>query len=62
MDVDKIKTIRSNKTGMLKSILNYGEVNVFTDGDTQSEADLSLQYIKKPETVEKLLNDIKTKI
>lgn len=59
LDVEKVKTIKSDKTGVMKSILDYGDVFVFTDGDTSSDADLAIPYVKKPETVERLLDDIR---
>ena len=43
----------------MRSILNFGEVLILTEWDTASQADLHLEYIVRPETVEWLLNELK---
>ena len=59
IEMDKIKSINSDKSGRLRSIFDYGAVSIITDGDSWNASGLALSYIRKPETIENLLNKIK---
>ena len=58
IDQNKVKSINSNKSWMIRSLFNYGEVFVITDWDQTQTSWLALEYVDKPETVENLINNI----
>lgn len=59
IDLDKLKNIAVNKQWRLRSVFDYGEVWLLTEGDAAWHPDLVLPYIKRPETVEALIYKIK---
>jgi len=59
LDADKIKTIKSVTSWWFRSFFDYGEVLILTEWDAVSQADIALTYIKKPNTIEKLITELK---
>lgn len=59
IDISKIKNIQVNKQWRIRSWLDYGEVGILTEWDAAWLPDLVLPYIRKPETVEALIYQIK---
>ncbi len=49
LEIDKIKSVRIEQEGILKSIFNYGSIIFFAEGDqTNQMGDITLWYITDP--------------
>lgn len=48
LDVDKLKSIRIDKTGIWCSLFNYGSIVFLSEGDTQSLWEIRLNYMASP--------------
>jgi len=57
IDLEKIKTISVNKKWILRSLLNFGEIIIFTEGDDQ-HGELKIKYIPEPEKVKNKIMEI----
>lgn len=51
--VDKIKSIQANKKGLIRSIFDFGEVIILTEGDEVGRGEIRLKFIPKPDTIRK---------
>lgn len=59
LEINKIKSIRVDKIGILKSIFNYGAIVFFAEGDQSGQMwDITLQYITNPDKLRDKIDDL----
>ncbi len=59
LDISKIKSIRVDKIGLLKSIFNYWAIVFFAEGDQSGQmGDITLQYITNPDKLRDKIDDL----
>ncbi len=59
LEINKIKSIRVDKIGLLKSIFNYGSIVFFAEGDQSGQMwDITLQYITNPDKLRDKIDDL----
>lgn len=62
LDISKVKTVVVQQSGILKSILNYGSIVFFAEGDQTGEmGDITLYYITNPNSLREQIDHIVVK-
>jgi len=49
--VDKIKTIQSNKKGIIRSLFDFGEIIILTEWDEKNNWEIKLKFIAQPDVI-----------
>jgi len=60
IDTEKIKTITVNKSGLIRSIFNFGNIVVLSEWDEQWDGEINFSFVDDPENLKmKMLQIIK---
>ena len=60
VDTEKIKTITVNKSGLIRSIFNFGNIVVLSEWDEQWDGEINFSFVDAPEELKmKILQIIK---
>jgi len=60
VDTEKIKTITVNKSGLIRSIFNFGNIVVLSEWDEQWDGEINFSFVDDPENLKmKILQIIK---
>ena len=60
VDTEKIKTITVNKSGLIRSIFNFGNIVVLSEWDEQWDGEINFSFVDDPENLKmKMLQIIK---
>ena len=58
VDAEKIKTITVNKTGILRSIFNFGNIVILTEWDEKWEWEINFKFVDDPDNVKFRISEI----
>jgi len=58
IDAEKIKTITVNKSGIIRSIFNFWNIVILTEGDEQWQWEINFKFVDDPDNVKFKISEI----
>jgi len=58
IDAEKIKTITVDKTGILRSIFNFGNIVILTEWDEKWEWEINFKFVDDPDNIKFRISEI----